>query len=111
MFGFFCHLLCRVEGSPHYGLFSVEGDTSSIGLVLGGAQAVSLGEDKVRIQNIEAELVSAVQNISMDPEWGEMNEQEEWNNLEIVLPFELHSGKRHTIRTLEELSNSQETST
>lgn len=64
-------------------------------------QAVNLGEDKVRIQSVEEELVSAVQNISMAPEWGKMNEQKEWNSLEIMLHFELHSGKRLTIITLE----------
>ena len=47
----------------------------------------------------------------MDPEWGEMNGQCEWDSLEIVLPFELCSGQRLMIITLEELSNSQETFT
>lgn len=74
-------------------------------------QAVSLGEDKVRIQSVEVEIVSAIQNIIVDPEWGKMNERKEWNSLEIVLHFELHSGKRLAIRTLKELNNSQETST
>jgi len=35
LWAFFCHLLLpRVEGSPGYGLFSTEGDPSSLQLVL-----------------------------------------------------------------------------
>ena len=57
------------------------------------------------------ELVSAIRNISRHPEWGEMNGHYTWDRLEIVLTFELHSRERLMIITLEELSNSQETST
>lgn len=77
---------------------------------IGNTQAITLGEDKERIQSIVVELVSAVRNISRDPESGEMNGQYEWDSLEIVLPFEVHSRQRLMIITPEELCNSQETS-
>lgn len=66
---------------------------------IGDTQAITLGWDRGRIHSVIVEFVSAVRNISRDPESGEMNGQ-----YDIVLPFELHSGQRPMIITLEELS-------